>query len=114
MVSWHDWFLAEYEHIERIVVFRQRLRNEAVVRWIINCGIQDAIELDQAAGFIEFILDARSERDLDHAIEFLRELVAGCYVVPGMNHKGCRADVILAEGGSQFLFQNLDSGIEED
>jgi hypothetical protein len=82
----HDRILAEHEHVEGIVVFCQRLRDEAVVRGIVDGGIENAIEFDQAAGFVEFVLHARSERDLDHAIEFLRELVAGSHVVPGMDH----------------------------
>jgi hypothetical protein len=91
----HHGFLAEHQHIERIVVFGQRLRDEAVVRRIVNGRIEDAIELDQAAGFIQFVLHTGAEGDLDHAIEFLRELVAGSYVVPGMDH-----GFILAEGVS--------------
>jgi hypothetical protein len=63
------------------------LRDETVVRRIVNGGVEDAIELDQAACFIEFVLHARSERDLDDAVEFLREFVAGSYVVPGMDHR---------------------------
>ena len=82
-----DGFLAEHEDIERVIVFGERLRNEAVVRGIVDRRVENAVEFDEAARFVEFILHARSERDLDDAVEFLRELVAGSYVVPGMNHK---------------------------
>jgi hypothetical protein len=84
----NDWLLAEHEDVERVIVFGERLRNEAVVRRIINGRVEDAVEFDKAAGLIQFVLHARSERDLDDAVEFLRELVAGSYVVPGMDHKG--------------------------
>ena len=81
-VSWH-----RHEHVERIVVFGERLRNEAVVRGIVDGGIEDAVEVDQAAGFVEFVLDAGAEGNLDDAVEFLRQLVAGSHVVPGMDHR---------------------------
>ena len=61
----NDRFLAENENVERIVVFGERLRNETIVRGIVDGGIQDAIELDEAADFIEFVFDARSEGNFD-------------------------------------------------
>ena len=35
----HHGFLAQHEHIERIVVFRESLRDKAVIRGIVNCRI---------------------------------------------------------------------------
>lgn len=96
----HHSFLAQHEDIERIIVFGQRLRDEAIVRRIVDGRLEDAIELDQPAGFVQFVLHTRSERNLDHAIEFLRELVAGSYIVPGMDH-----GLIVAEG--KFLDVSL-------
>jgi len=93
----HHGFLAEHENIERIIVFRQSLRNKAVVGGIVNGGVENAIKLDQAACFIEFVFHARSKRDLDHAVEFLRKFVAGSYVVPGMDHRSFRTTTILTD-----------------
>ena len=36
-------FLAQHQHIDGVVILRQRLRNEAVVRRIVNRRVQDAI-----------------------------------------------------------------------
>ena len=82
----HDRILAEHEDIERIIIFGQRLRDEAIVRRIVDGGIEDAVELDQSAGFVEFVFHTGSKWDLDHAIKFLRKLVAGSHVVPRMDH----------------------------
>jgi len=86
MVSGTTLFLAEHEDIERIIIFCQRLRDETVVGGIINRRIEDAIQLNESARFIQFVLDARNEWDLDDAVEFLWKLVAGSHVVPRMNH----------------------------
>ena len=83
----HNGFLAQHQHVERVVVFGERLRYEAVIRRIVNRRVEDAIKPDQAARFVEFIFHARAKRNFDHAVEFLRQLVAGSYVVPRMNHE---------------------------
>ena len=64
----NDCFLAEDENVERIIIFGKRLRNEPVVGRIVDGGIQDAIELDQAAGLVEFVFHARSKRNFDHML----------------------------------------------
>ena len=82
----HDRFLAQHQHIHRIVILGQRLRDEPVIRGVIDGRIEHPIELDQAAVFIQLILDARSERNLDDAIKLLGDSFAGSDVMPGMNH----------------------------
>ena len=82
-----DGFLTENKDIERIVVFGECLRNEAVIRWVVDSGIKNAIEANQAAGLVEFILHTGAERDFDHTIEFLGKFVARSHVVPRMDHK---------------------------
>jgi hypothetical protein len=57
----HHAFLAEHEDIERIIIFCQRLRDETVVGGIINRRIEDAIQLNESARFVQFVLDARTE-----------------------------------------------------
>ena len=51
----HHGFLAEHEHVEWVVVFCQRLRNETVVCRIVNGRVENAVEADQPARFIELI-----------------------------------------------------------
>jgi len=82
-----DSFLAEDEDVERVVVFGEGLRDEAVIGGVVHSGVENAIEADESAGFIEFIFHAGAEGNLDHAIEFFWKLVAGSDVVPGMDHR---------------------------
>ena len=82
----HHGLLAQHQHIERVVVFGQSLRNESVIRGIVHRRIQDAIEFDQAAGLVQFVLHAGAERNLDDGVELLRKFAAGSHVVPGMDH----------------------------
>jgi len=92
-----DSFLAEDEDVERVVVFGEGLRDEAVIGGVVDSGVENAIEADESAGFIEFIFHAGAEGDLDHAIEFFWKLVAGSDVVPGMDHRAFQ-DVLILYG----------------
>jgi hypothetical protein len=94
----HDGFLAEDENVERVIIFGERLRNESVIGGIVDGGIENAIEADEAARFVEFILHARAERDLDDAVEFLRKFVARSDVVPGMDHKNLSLGMFILAG----------------
>ncbi len=76
----------KHQHVERIVVLGQRLRDEAVVRRVIDGRVEHAIELDQAALLVELVLHARAERDFDDGVELLRQVLAGSDVVPCMSH----------------------------
>ena len=71
---------------ERIIIFGEGLRNESIIRRVIDGRIQDAVELDEPAGFIQFVLHAGAEGDFNHALKLLRQPVAGSHVVPGMDH----------------------------
>jgi hypothetical protein len=62
-----DRFLAEHEHVERVVVFGEGLRNETVVRGIVHGRIENAVEFDQATRLVEFVLHAGAEGNLDDA-----------------------------------------------
>ena len=84
--QWNDGFLAENKNVERIVIFGEGLWDESVVSGIVNGRIEDAVESDEAAVFVELVLHAGAEGDFDDAVEFLREFVAGGYVMPRMNH----------------------------
>ena len=83
----HHRLLAQHQHVERIVVFGEGLGDEAVVGGIVHGGVEHTIQLDQSADLVEFVLDARSEGDLDDAVELLRQFVAGGHVMPGMDHQ---------------------------
>jgi len=80
-------FLTQDENVERVVVFGEGLRDKSVICRIVNGGVENAVEADEAAGFVEFVLDAGAEGDFDDAVEFLREFVSGCDIVPGMDHR---------------------------
>jgi hypothetical protein len=101
--EWHDRLLAENEHVERIVVLGEGLGNKTIICRVIDGGVEDAVEADKAAGLVEFILHAGAERDFDYAVELLGKLVAGSYVVPGMDHRVFRRDAsILTDGVSRI------------
>lgn len=50
-----DRFLAKDEDVERIIIFRVGLRDEAVGRWVENRGVDDAIDAQQAGGLVQFV-----------------------------------------------------------
>src|SRR6185369_14791169 len=83
----HHRLLAEHEHIKRIIVFGQCLRNEAIIRRIIDSGIEHSVQLDQSALLVELVLHTRSKRYLDESVELTRQSFAGGYVMPGMDHE---------------------------
>src|ERR1700722_6346272 len=82
----HDRDLAQNQNVERIVILRQRLRNEAIVCGINHCGIQHPIHADDAAGFIQFVLHARTGGNFNNGVEFFRNVFAGTQVMPGMHY----------------------------
>ena len=110
--EWDDRFLAEDQHVHRIVILRQRLRNEAVIRRVIDRRIEDTIELDQAAGFIQLVFDARSEWNLDDAVKLQGDSLAGSHVVPRMNHV-CRGSGSRRPGSEgKYIFPQSRTGLE--
>ena len=74
------------EDVERIVVFMQRARNEAVVARVVHGGIQHAIELELSGILVELVLVARARRNLDDRRDQLRHVGAGGHVAPGIVH----------------------------
>jgi hypothetical protein len=79
-------FLTEHQNIEGIVIFGERLRDEAVVRGIKDGGVKNTVHADYSTGFVELILNVGVKRDFDDGIELVGNLVAGTQVVPGMSH----------------------------
>ena len=67
------------EHVERIVVFSQRLRNEAVICWIMQRREKVPVEPEQAGFLVEFILAARALRDFDDGVDHVRNVRAGAH-----------------------------------
>jgi hypothetical protein len=77
-----DGFLAENEDIERVVVFGVSLRDEAVVRGIENGRMDDAVDFEEAGGFVELVFDIRAERNFDDGLEITGDIFAGRNVMP--------------------------------
>ena len=74
--------LAENEDVEGIVVFGVGLWDEAVVRGIKNGGVNDAIHLQEAGLFVEFVFDVRTKWNFDDGLEIARDFGTGRNVVP--------------------------------
>jgi len=83
-----DWFLAEDEDVEWIVVFGVGLRDKAVVGGIENGGVDDTVDFQKAGGFVEFVFDVGAEGNFDDRLEIAGEFLAGRNVVPCMHHAG--------------------------
>jgi hypothetical protein len=59
----NDRFLAQHENVEWIVIFRECLRNESIIRRIISGRVQHAVEANQAASFVKFAFSRSSRRE---------------------------------------------------
>jgi cytochrome c-type biogenesis protein CcmE len=106
-------FLAKHQNVQRVVIFRQSLRDETVVGWIVNGGVQDPVEFDQAARLVEFVLYAGARGDLNDRVEFFGKSVAGSNVVPGMDHIGYKQVLEMRcrrETQETQVYQLRDSG----
>jgi hypothetical protein len=57
--------LDKNEDIEVIAILGKRIRDETVVGWIMDRGVEDAIELEHATFFVVLVLVARSPWNLD-------------------------------------------------
>src|SRR5690606_31935659 len=77
---------AQHEHVKRIIILGQRLRDEPVIGRVIDGRVEHAVELDEPALLVKFVLHARAEGDLDDGVVLLRDVFAGSDVVPKMNH----------------------------
>src|SRR5262249_55227364 len=77
----------EDQDVEGIIVLGLRLRDEAVVRRIIDRRIEHTIESQEPGLLIQLILDARAHRDLDESDELIRKILAGRHIMPGMDHR---------------------------
>ena len=78
--------LAQHQDVQRIVVFRQGLRDEAVVGRIVDRRVEDAVQLEQPRFLVQLVLDARPHRDLDDRRELGGQMLSGSHVVPGVGH----------------------------
>jgi hypothetical protein len=83
----HDRLLAQHQHVERIVVLGQSLGDESIVGRVVDGGVENAVEFDQAAGLVELALHAGAEGTFNDRLELARQLIAGSDVVPGMDHE---------------------------
>jgi hypothetical protein len=62
-------FQHQHKRVERIAVFAQGVRHEAVVGRVLGRGEQRSVEADQAAGVVDLVLVPAAPRDLDPDIE---------------------------------------------
>ena len=72
-----DGLLAEDQDIERIVVFGVGLGDEAVVGGVENGGVDNAVDFEEAGGFVELVFDVGAKGDFDDGLEVAGEVVAG-------------------------------------
>jgi hypothetical protein len=82
-------FGAVDQNVERIVVFRECLRNKSVIRRVIDGGGQNAVQAQKACPFIQFEFEIGTLGNFDHRTEVLRKRMAfdaRGHVMPGMNH----------------------------
>src|SRR5215469_17722568 len=80
-------FLAKHEHVQRVIIFSESLWQESVVRRIVDGGVKNSVQANQAARLVEFVLHASAVGNFDHRIEFLREFVTRSDIMPRMNHR---------------------------
>ena len=52
-------------------VIAKRAWNESVISRIVDGAVKDAVQSQETGFLVQFVLDARTERDLDDAVEFL-------------------------------------------
>src|SRR4029077_9696031 len=79
-------FLAQDQNIKWVVVFGISLRDKAVVGGIKDGGVDDAIDFEQAGGFVELVFQVGDEWNFDNGLEVPGDFLAGRNVVPGMHH----------------------------
>jgi hypothetical protein len=82
------------QHVERIAIVGQRLRDEAVIGGIENGGMEHAVELQQAGLLVEFVLVGAAQRNFHHGGERRRH--PRIDIVPGVKGKAS------AEGWERF------------
>jgi len=72
----------EHQNIERIVVVAVGLRDEAVVRGVVDRTEQHAIQPEQSGLLVQLVLDLALRRDLDHRGDHVRRGLAVRNPVP--------------------------------
>ncbi len=85
-----DVFDLDLFAFELLVVREKTLEDQqsAIVCGIEDRGVNDAVDLEEAGGFVEFVFDVGAEGNFDDGLEIAREFLAGGYVVPCMHHAG--------------------------
>src|SRR5207248_9076651 len=64
-----DGLFGQDQHVERIAVRGKRARNEPVMGWIVDRGVQDTIDPDAAALLVVLVLVAAAYRTLDERFD---------------------------------------------
>ena len=88
----HHRFLAEDEGVERVVVVAICLRDESVIRRIVNGTEEHTIDANEPAFFVELVLRLRTLRHFDDDRHELRRALADGHIVPGMHRASLKQD----------------------
>ncbi len=79
-----DGFGTEDEDVEGVAIVGEGLGDEAVVGGVVDGGVQDAVELEEAGFFVELVFVGGAKGDFDDGVELRgEESVAGRDIVPG-------------------------------
>ncbi len=68
----------DHDDIARVAIFRQRMRDEAVIAGVAHRRIEKAIDEERAGGLVHLIFDGfAADRDFDDDIDILGRILAG-------------------------------------
>ena len=89
----------DHQHIDRVTVVGQGLRDVAVVARVVHRGRHEAVDEHRAAFLVDLVLDRVGvHRDLDDDVELVRTLLAGGDVVQTheVGVEGCETTILAA------------------
>src|SRR6185503_19031609 len=95
----NERLLAEHQDVERISVSTVRLRDESIIRGIVDRRVENAISAEQARRLVQLVLDLRALRDLHEREEVVAEVGPPRDVVPWV-HRHSPFTVLAARSAS--------------
>lgn len=80
--AWDQREWGDHQHVDRVAVVGQGIRDVAVVAWVVHSGAHETVHEDGAGFLVHFVLDRiRVHRDLDNHVEIVRQVFAGRYFI---------------------------------